>query len=106
MKTSMQSAGGAYRHAEVAYEQIAPVYDDFTAHHDYPAWIDSLLELGATHGLRGDTVLHVGCGPGKGFLPLLELGWKVTGVDISPSMAELARAKAGPAARIEVADMR
>ena len=47
---------GADRHAEVAYEQIAPVYDDFTAHHDYRAWIDALLKLGAAHGLRGDTV--------------------------------------------------
>ena len=110
MKSSKQSAQGADRgadrHAEVAYDQIAPVYDDFTAHHRYPEWIDSLLKLGATHGLHGDTVLDVGCGTGKGFMPLLDLGWKVTGLDISPSMVELARAKAGPEVRIEVADMR
>jgi len=106
MKSSMQSTGGADRHAEVAYEQIAPVYDEFTAHHNYPQWIDALLRLGAAHGLRGDTVLDVGCGTGKGFMPLVDLGWKVTAVDISPSMVELARAKAGPAVRIEVADMR
>jgi SAM-dependent methyltransferase len=106
MKSSIQSGCGSDRHAEVAYEQIAPVYDDFTAHHDYPAWIDSLLGLGTAHGLRGDTVLDVGCGTGKGFMPLLDLGWKVTAADISPSMVELARAKAGPGVRIEVADMR
>jgi SAM-dependent methyltransferase len=106
MKTSMQSTGEPDRHAEVAYEQIAPVYDEFTAHHKYPEWIDSLLELGRASGLRGDTVLDVGCGTGKGFMPLLELGWKVTAVDISPSMVELARAKAGPEVLIEVADMR
>ena len=110
MKTSKQSGkgadAGADRHAEVAYEQIAPVYDEFTAHHNYPQWIDALLRLGAAHGLRGDTVLDVGCGTGKGFMPLVDLGWKVTAVDISPSMVELARAKAGPAVRIEVADMR
>jgi SAM-dependent methyltransferase len=106
MKSSVQSTGGGDRHAEVAYEQIAPVYDDFTAHHNYPEWIDALLRLGAAHGLRGDTVLDVGCGTGKGFMPLLELGWKVTAVDISPAMVELARAKAGPGVRIEVADMR
>jgi SAM-dependent methyltransferase len=102
----MQWAEGADRHAEVAYEQIAPVYDDFTAHHNYPEWIDALLKLGAAHGLRGDAVLDVGCGTGKGFMPLVELGWKVTAADISPSMVELARTKAGPAVRIEVADMR
>jgi SAM-dependent methyltransferase len=106
MKSSMQWAEGADRHAEVAYEQIAPVYDDFTAHHNYPEWIDALLKLGAAHGLRGDAVLDVGCGTGKGFMPLVELGWKVTAADISPSMVELARTKAGPAVRIEVADMR
>jgi SAM-dependent methyltransferase len=106
MKSSVQSTGGADRHAEVAYEQIAPVYDDFTAHHNYPEWIDAVLKLGATHGLQGDTVLDVGCGTGKGFMPLLGLDWKVTAADISPAMVEVARAKAGPAVRIEVADMR
>jgi SAM-dependent methyltransferase len=102
----MQSTGGIDRHAEVAYEQIAPVYDDFTAHHNYPDWIASLLRLAEAHGLNGNTALDVGCGTGKGFLPLLELGWKVTAADISPSMVELARDKAGPGVRIEVADMR
>ena len=106
MKSSTKPSGGGDRHAEVAYEQIAPVYDDFTAHHKYPEWIDMLLKLGTSHGLRGDTVLDVGCGTGKGFMPLLELGWEVTAADISPSMVELARAKAGPGVRIEVADMR
>jgi SAM-dependent methyltransferase len=106
MNSSIQSTGGADRHAEVAYEQIAPVYDDFTAHHNYPEWIADLLRLGEAHGLRGDTALDVGCGTGKGFLPLLELGWKVTAADISPSMVDLARAKAGPEVRLEVADMR
>jgi SAM-dependent methyltransferase len=110
MKSSKQSmesrARAADRHAAVAYEQIAPVYDDFTAHHDYRAWIGDLLRLGTAHGLRGDTVLDVGCGTGNSFLPLLTRHWRVTAVDISPSMAELARAKAGPGVRVEVADMR
>lgn len=94
------------RHAAVAYEQIAPVYDDFTAHHDHPTWIGRLLRLGEAHGLGGDTVLDVGCGTGNSFLPLSALGWKVTAADISPSMVELARAKAGPEVRVEIADMR
>jgi SAM-dependent methyltransferase len=106
MEISMQSAQGADRHAEVAYEAIAPVYDDFTAHHNYREWIGMLLELGEAHGLRGDTALDVACGSGKSFMQLLDRGWKVTASDISPSMVELARAKAGDRARIEVADMR
>jgi SAM-dependent methyltransferase len=94
------------RHAELAYEAIAPVYDDFTAHHDYRLWVSMLLELGAANGLRGDTVLDVACGTGKSFIPMLEQGWKVTACDISASMVEMARAKAGPDVRLEVADMR
>jgi SAM-dependent methyltransferase len=94
------------RHAEVAYESIAPVYDDFTAHHDYETWVGTLLALAATHGLRGETALDVACGTGKSFLPLLERGWQVTACDISAGMIELAREKAGGAVRIEIADMR
>lgn len=106
ISTREETTPGAELHAEVAYEAIAPVYDDFTAHHDYRLWVGTLLELGAAHGLRGDTVLDVACGTGKSFLPMIDLGWKVTACDLSPSMAELARAKAGPGVRVEVSDMR
>jgi SAM-dependent methyltransferase len=93
-------------HAEAAYDAIASVYDDFTAHHDNRAWISQLLRLGEAHGLHGDTALDVACGTGKSTIPLLEHGWKVTACDISASMAALARAKIGAGTRIEVADMR
>jgi SAM-dependent methyltransferase len=92
--------------AELAYEAIAPVYDDFTAHHDYELWLGNLLPKARSHGLHGRRLLDVGCGTGKSFLPMLERGWDVTACDISPAMLELARAKAGNATRLAVADMR
>jgi SAM-dependent methyltransferase len=92
--------------AEQAYESIAPVYDDFTAHHDYELWLGNLLPEARRHGLSGRRLLDVGCGTGKSFLPMLERGWEVTACDISPSMLALAQAKAGNAARLSVADMR
>ena len=92
--------------AEQAYEAIAPVYDDFTAHHNYELWLGHLLPKVRRHGLRGHRLLDVGCGTGKSFLPMLERGWDVTACDISPSMLELARAKVGTAAQLAVADMR
>lgn len=92
--------------AEHAYEAIAPVYDDFTAHHDYELWFGNILPKARSHGLRGRRLLDVGCGTGKSFLPMLERGWEVTACDISPAMLELAQAKAGNAARLSVADMR
>src|ERR1700754_2190554 len=96
------------RHAEVAYESIAPVYDDFTAHHDYESRIAMLLELAADNGLRrgASRALDVGCGTGKSFRPLLDRGWELTACDISASMAALARERAGDRVRVEVADMR
>ncbi|HSS03600.1 MAG TPA: methyltransferase domain-containing protein [Solirubrobacterales bacterium] len=92
--------------AEQAYEAIAPVYDDFTAHHDYELWLGNLLPKARGHGLSGRRLLDVGCGTGKSFLPMLERGWDVTACDISAAMLELARTKAGDAARLSVADMR
>jgi len=94
------------RWAASAYEAMAPLYDDFTAHHDYELWLGNLLPKLRRHGLRGRRLLDVGCGTGKSFLPMLERGWEVTACDISPSMVELARAKAGAATRLSVADMR
>jgi SAM-dependent methyltransferase len=91
--------------AERTYEAMAPVYDDFTAHHDYEGWLTDLLVALEPHGLRGQRLLDVGCGTGKSFMPMLRRGWQVTGCDISPAMLELAREKAGEAARLEVADM-
>jgi predicted TPR repeat methyltransferase len=85
---------------------MAPLYDDFTAHHDYELWLGNLLPKLRRHGLHGDRLLVVGCGTGKSFLPMIERGWQVTACDISPSMLELAWAKAGNAARLSVADMR
>ena len=101
-----RSPGEDGRWAEVAYEAIAPAYDDFTAHHDYELWLGNLLPEAERHGLRGDRLLDVACGTGKSFIPMLERGWKVTACDISPAMVELARRKVGDAAELLVADMR
>ncbi len=84
---------------------MAPVYDDFTAHHDYEGWLTDLLVALERHGLPGKRLLDVGCGTGKSFMPMLPRGWEVTACDISPAMLKLAREKAGETVRLEVADM-
>jgi SAM-dependent methyltransferase len=101
-----QASQSADRSAEEAYEALAPVYDDFTAHHDYELWLGNLLPALRRHGLSGNRLLDVGCGTGNSFLPMLKRGWQVTACDISPSMLEQARAKGGDAIRLSVADMR
>lgn len=100
------SAEGGSRWAKIAYDAIAPVYDDFTAHHEYDVWLGQLMPKVERHGLRGKRLLDVACGTGKSFIPLLEEGWEVTACDISPEMVELARAKVGDKVELHVADMR
>ncbi len=94
------------RWAEIAYEAIAPVYDDFTAHHNYDLWLGALMPKLEKHGIRGKRLLDVACGTGKSFLPMLEQGWQVTACDISPAMVALAREKVGERVELSVADMR
>lgn len=98
------ASGGDW--AERAFEAMAPVYDDFTAHYEYEFWTAQLLSVLERDGLRGDRLLDVGCGTGKSFLPMLARGWEAVGCDISRSMLALARRKANEGVRLEVADMR
>jgi SAM-dependent methyltransferase len=91
--------------ALVAYEALAAVYDDVTADHDYEGWTATLERLARRHGLRGTLLLDAACGTGKSFLPALRRGWDVTGVDLSPAMLAVARAKA-PGVELVEADVR
>ena len=102
-KNAVKPSGGW---AERTYDAMAPVYDDFTAHHDYDAWLADLVVLLERNGLQGKRLLDVGCGTGKSFLPMLAKGWGAMGTDLSSAMLELAREKAGEGVRLEVADMR
>lgn len=94
--------------ARLAYEAIAPVYDDFTANHDFELWIGNLLPAVEAHDIPCRRLLDVACGTGKSFLPMLERGWMVTGCDIAPAMLARADAKveADDPVDLAVADMR
>lgn len=100
------TAGPGGDWAERAFEAMAPLYDEFTAHHEYEFWTAQLLAVLEREGLQGHRLLDVGCGTGKSFLPMLPRGWRAVGCDISASMLDLARQKVGDAVRLEIADMR
>lgn len=93
--------------AEVAeaYDAFAPVYDRFTAGHDYEAWLTNLERLALNARLVGKRVLDIACGTGKSFEPLLRRGYEITGVDVSAGMLEHAAAK-HPEVRLIRCDMR
>jgi len=88
------------------FDAFAAFYDHYTAGYQASTWTASLEELLEACGLPGKRLLDVGCGTGKSFLPMLERGWEAVGCDVSPAMIEVAREKAGDAARLEVADVR
>lgn len=93
--------------ALLAYERLAPVYDDFTNGYDHDAWVGRLARIASDHGANGPRALDVACGTGKSFTPLLERGYDVWACDISPAMVEHARSRAGiESDRVLVADMR
>jgi SAM-dependent methyltransferase len=85
--------------------QLAGLYDVFAFDDDLPLY----SELAK---LQGGRLLEVACGSGRVLVPLVRGGCEVIGIDISPHMLDLARAKldAEPAlagtARLVQADMR
>lgn len=89
------SQGMGRDHAVVAYDRMAPIYDEFNAGNDYEVWLgEVLLPEMEKHGLRqGGRVLDVGCGTGRAVPPLLDRGWDITGIDSSDEMLEQAWAK-------------
>jgi SAM-dependent methyltransferase len=96
----------AYPPAFAAYESFAQLYDVFTEHHDYEAWISSIETVALRHGLKGRRVLDVACGTAKSLTPWVRRGYETSGCDLSPRMLDVAVQKT--AGRIELfqADMR
>jgi SAM-dependent methyltransferase len=89
-----------------AYEPFADVYDLFTAHHEYDAWIASLERVAERHGLGGRRLLDIACGTGKSLVPWLDRGYTAAGCDLSPRMLARAKQTVRGRARLFRADMR
>lgn len=76
-----------------AFETYARYYDLLYRDKDYAAearFIDGLLRA---DGKPVDTLLELGCGTGAHAREFAQLGWRVTGVDLSADMIAIARAK-------------
>jgi SAM-dependent methyltransferase len=87
------------------YDAFAPHYDEFTSGSDYARWTDHVLEHARAHGLTGRTLLDLACGTGNSFLPFMNRGFEVVGVDASGAMLAEAACKA-PHARLVLSDLR
>ena len=89
------------RHQRTLFDGVAELYE--ASRLGYPG---SIVELAvATAGLgAGRTVLEVGCGTGQLTERLARFGFRLTAIDLGPSMIDAARRRlAGSAVSFEVA---
>lgn len=82
--------------AELLAMGLARKVDSYGASNTYDTAITFSADLDFYLGLASKTageVLDIGCGTGRVILPLLKAGRRVTGMDISPHMLEIAKQK-------------
>ena len=77
-----------------AYRGFAGIYDLLMDDFDYPAWAQYYMQLLAQAGVSPRTLCECACGTGSLSVHLAKGGIKLTGVDISREMLELAAEKA------------
>jgi ubiquinone/menaquinone biosynthesis C-methylase UbiE len=76
------------------FPDVAENYDLYVAHvitQDYDSTVTFHLDLAQQYGQQG--ILDIGCGTGATLLPLIEHGFRVTGLDISEAMLSVLRRK-------------
>jgi ubiquinone/menaquinone biosynthesis C-methylase UbiE len=84
----------------------AELYDLWVA--DWPGEMEFYYAWAAQALARGEAVLEVACGTGRVAIRLAQAGVRVTGLDYSPAMLEVARAKSAGITTVQwvQADMR
>jgi SAM-dependent methyltransferase len=89
-------------------------FDRFARHYDdeHAAYTDDLpMWEGFAYRASEAPILELACGTGRVLFPIARLGLDITGIDLSPAMLDIARAKVAKArvvgrVTIEEADMR
>ena len=76
------------------YTAFASVYDRLMVDVDYPAWAAYYQTLLTLYGLRAGKVCECACGTGSMTIPLSQMGYQMTGADISEEMLFEASQKA------------
>lgn len=83
------------------FARYARFYELFYRGKDYASEARFVHELLGGHGEGAATLLDIGCGTGAHARELAKLGWQVAGVDLSPTMLEIARSRTPAEAGIE-----
>ena len=88
-----------------AYEDLAESYAALVDTKPHNAYYERPATLSLLPDVEGKKVLDVGCGPGAYAERLLDRGAQVVAVDVSPRMAELAKARTRGRAEVHRADI-
>ena len=76
------------------YSNFASIYDRLMQDVPYAGWVRYLGRLFAKHNITPEGILDIGCGTGNVTIPLAEMGYNLTGLDMSPEMLAVAEEKA------------
>ena len=76
------------------YAGFAYIYDRLMQDIPYERWMEYIQEIRRREGCGSGPVLDLGCGTGNMALPMSQLGFEVTAVDLSPDMLAVAEQKA------------
>lgn len=87
------------------FTRLAGVYDAIMEDVEYDDWVAFVLRQAIVRGFVGGRLLDLGCGTGNATVPAVERGIEVDGLDASPEMLEVARAKL-PHTAFHVGDVR
>jgi ubiquinone/menaquinone biosynthesis C-methylase UbiE len=87
------------------YDAMAEAYAGDNDESSSNAYYERPATIALLGDVRGKRVLDVGCGAGPLTSWLVDHGAEVTGMDVSPEMIRLARARIGPGPGLVVADL-
>jgi SAM-dependent methyltransferase len=77
----------------MSYREFAYYYDRLMEDMPYPEWIDFVQQCWGRVDIKPKTVVDLGCGTGNITIPLAQLGYHLTGIDLSEDMLSVARQK-------------
>ena len=92
--TDNTAAGGL---VQMQYEGLAPIYDYVMRHVDYGEWVRYVHDLFNRFDGLPKHLVDLACGTGNATMTFHDLGYRVSGVDASENMIEVARQKAAVA---------
>lgn len=78
----------------MSYEDFAYIYDELMSDAPYDQWVKFVQDKLCQYGVEGKKMLDLACGTGELSVRFAKEGFDVTGVDLSPDMLSVARAKA------------